>query len=284
MEFKNNVKLFHQEFFGNGPIVLFLHGLNESTEGYSQAIEHLRSHLHIYTLDLRGHGLSPWMDSYRLRDYASDIIGFLRTRIGKPMILAGHSLGGLVAAYIASRQPDLVYGLILEDPPFYTAQMPALKETHFYPLFRDVRKYLQSHHASAGTAQDIEGVVGQWRVGEEGSPSLNEVFGAEFVSRLALELHRSDPRVLDPVLDGTLFEGFDPDLDLPKIACPARLIAGRYELGGSMRNQDIERTISLIPQCIHVVWADVGHDIHTIKASDYSHEVLSFANTLIPPT
>ncbi len=265
-----------------GPTVLFLHGLNESLAGYRPAIEHLAPHLHIFALDFRGHGLSPWLAPYRVQDYTTDVIRFIQTQIGAPTILAGHSLGGLVAAHLASLRPDLVAGLILEEPPLFTAQMPTLKETPFYSVFRDVRKLLQAHQDISGTAQDMEVQIGQWRVGGEGSPTFMEVFGTEFITRFALELHRADPRVLDPVLDGTLFAGFDPVQELPKIACPTHLISGSFERGGALRRQDIERATSLIPQCSHVVWEANGHDIHTLKPHEYSVEVLAFIRSISP--
>lgn len=275
---RNDNEFFFLESGGGSSSILLLHGLNESSEGYRSVIGRLGENLHIYSLDFRGHGLSPWSEPYRVMDYASDVIKFIQTKAGEPLYLAGHSLGGLVATYVASHQVELVRGLILEDPPFYTAQMPIIKETPFYPMFRGARKLLQEHQDAEGTAQQMVNIVGQWQIGGESSATFEAAFGKEFVVRLALELHRSDPRVLDPVLDGTLFEGFDPDVDLPRVTCPTYLIAGSFEHGGSMRPQDIEKTTALIPNCVHVVWDDVGHDIHTIKPDKYAKQVFAFIN------
>lgn len=278
----NGDGLYFLEAGRRSPPVLLLHGLNESLEGYRPAIRYLGEQLRVYALDFRGHGLSPWAEPYRVRDYASDVISFIETKIGEAIVLAGHSLGGLVAVYVVARRPELVHGLILEDPPLYTAQMPTIKEMAIYPVFSAVRKLLQEHQDTHGSAREMEKTVGKWRVGGEGSPSFLEVFGKDFVSRFALELHRSDPRTIDPVLNGTLFEGFDPEQDLPEITCPAHLITGSFEHGGVMRRQDIERTISLIPNCSHVMWEKVGHNIHTVSPGEYSEEVLSFISSIAP--
>ena len=101
MGFQGNIKLNQLEAGKRGLSVLLLHGLNESFQGYRPVIEYLKPHIRLYALDFRGHGLSPRMFSYQLRDYAADIIGFIETETEPPIILAGHSLGGLVAAFVA---------------------------------------------------------------------------------------------------------------------------------------------------------------------------------------
>jgi pimeloyl-ACP methyl ester carboxylesterase len=268
---RKDTDLYHVESGRGGPPILLLHGLHESSAGYHSAMRYLESLLHVYALDFRGHGDTPWQPPYRVQDYASDVIEFIQAKIGEPLFLAGHSLGGLVAAYVASHQPDMVHALILEDPPLYIAQMPVLRETALYPMFVEVRRVLQEHHDSGGSAEDLEEVVREWQAAS----------GAE-IPRFARELHSSDPRTVDPILDGTLFEGFNPDEDLPKIVCRVLLIAGGYEQGGLLRPQDIEKVLSLIPTCLPVVWDDLGHDIHTVRPKEYSQEILSFVRTIAP--
>ena len=52
-----------------------------------------------------------------------------------PVDLAGHSLGALVAAGVASRRPDLVHRLVLVAPPGITARPVA---SYLWPLLRTV--------------------------------------------------------------------------------------------------------------------------------------------------
>lgn len=42
---------------------------------------------------------------------------FIDETVGGPVILSGHSSGGLLALRIAAERPELVTGLVLEDPP-----------------------------------------------------------------------------------------------------------------------------------------------------------------------
>jgi pimeloyl-ACP methyl ester carboxylesterase len=97
---------------------------------------------------------------------------------------------------------------------------------------------------------------------------------------MAYELHQSDPRVLDPVLEGTLFEGFDPDTALPRITCPTHLIAGGYEQGGLVRREDVDRITALTPRCSQTLWPELGHDIHTVRPEEYSQELLRFIRAI----
>ena len=74
--------------------------------------------------DARGHGKSSAPEhGYRYEDHAKDVVGLIAALRLPPAILIGHSMGGLVAAVVASRAPGLVRGLILADPTFLSPEV-----------------------------------------------------------------------------------------------------------------------------------------------------------------
>jgi len=55
--------------------------------------------------------------------------------MGDPWVIIGSSLGGLVAALLASKRPDLVLGLVLLGPAF---NRPETEEIHRIPVYTTV--------------------------------------------------------------------------------------------------------------------------------------------------
>lgn len=100
--------------------------------------------------------------------------------------------------------------------------------------------------------------------------------GGEAVQSRAGQLERMDPEALSAAIDGTLFDDFDPDVDLAKVACPAHLMAGSEALGGAMTATDIREVSTRIPSCSTAVWNDLGHLIHHASADRYAEELISF--------
>jgi len=130
------------ELGGSGPPLVLLHGITDSLESYLPAAAKLTQSARVFAMDSRGHGRSAWTrDHYRVRDFAADVRLFLDQVVGEPAVLAGHSLGGLVAGYVASRSGAKLRGVFLEDPPLYRGRMPALEETGFYAFFVDLRTH-----------------------------------------------------------------------------------------------------------------------------------------------
>jgi N-formylmaleamate deformylase len=74
--------------------------------------------------DARGHGKSSAPDhGYRYEDHANDVVGLIKAlRLSSPVLL-GHSMGGMTAAVVASRKPNLLRGLILADPTFLSPEL-----------------------------------------------------------------------------------------------------------------------------------------------------------------
>jgi pimeloyl-ACP methyl ester carboxylesterase len=72
----------------------------------------------IILLDLRGHGgSSKPAAGYSLVDYTADVLAFARQEGLERFILAGHSLGALVALLLADELSERIDALLLEDPP-----------------------------------------------------------------------------------------------------------------------------------------------------------------------
>ena len=74
--------------------------------------------------DARGHGRSSVPDyGYRYEDLANDVVGLIEALQLSPPILIGHSMGGMTAAVVASRNPKLLRCLILADPTFLSPKV-----------------------------------------------------------------------------------------------------------------------------------------------------------------
>ncbi|MEW6079556.1 MAG: lysophospholipase [Thermodesulfobacteriota bacterium] len=142
---KDNIRIFYRSWAAENPagLVFLCHGLGEHSGRYSHLIQKLRDRrISFYALDHKGHGKSGGKRGHteRFTDYCQDIHQYITTLIrpeapGLPLILLGHSMGGLIAALHARMFPEDIDGLILSSPAF----MPS---TPLSPLQRSGAKIL----------------------------------------------------------------------------------------------------------------------------------------------
>ena len=106
----------------NRPVdVVWLHanGLNAAT--YRHTLAPVGARLRVLAVDQRGHGGTPQdrdvagrCDAYDLRD---DLLALLEiVAPERPVVLAGHSMGGCVSLLAAAEAPERVRGIALFDP------------------------------------------------------------------------------------------------------------------------------------------------------------------------
>jgi len=96
---------------GEGPPVIFLHGLVGINEHWAEVVEHINDRfrcvmVEVPLLELRAEDCS-------VEGVAAMIADFLKRHVGEPAILVGSSFGGHVALRIALYWPDLVRALVL---------------------------------------------------------------------------------------------------------------------------------------------------------------------------
>ena len=111
--------------------VLFIHGWAEHAERYALPAAFLVPRGYdCYAADLRGHGHSGGRRGYidRYEDYIDDVhavVEWLKPRSGKPLVVIGHSQGGLVVTrYVQSRPGARDLGGFVLSCPFFGLAMP----------------------------------------------------------------------------------------------------------------------------------------------------------------
>ena len=108
----------------DGPFMVAVHGLGGSHLNWAALGPRLSGHGRVLVLDLVGHGLTPrGARTADLEGHRRLVSGFLRALGGRPAILVGNSMGGLVAALQAAEESDSVAGLVLIDPALPTARL-----------------------------------------------------------------------------------------------------------------------------------------------------------------
>lgn len=108
---------------GRGRDVVLLHGLAASPETWEEAEEHLGEGVRTHLVHIRGFaGLTP--SAFRdpmnfLKPVADSLAGYIRTQIGGPVPVVGHSMGGLVSLILARDHADVVERLMVVDVPAF---------------------------------------------------------------------------------------------------------------------------------------------------------------------
>lgn len=102
------------ETVGGEPLIV-MHGLFGSARNWNMLVKRFAERRHVFALDLRNHGGSPWDADMSYPAMAADVARFIEDRGWTRAALLGHSMGGKVAMTLALTRPDLVSRLVVAD-------------------------------------------------------------------------------------------------------------------------------------------------------------------------
>lgn len=128
--------------------LLLIPAQTESWWGYEKAMAHLGEHFQVFAVDLRGQGRTNRTPGrYTLDNMGNDLVRFIDTVIGRPVIVSGNSSGGVLAAWLAAyAKPGQVRGSVCEDPPLFASEVdPACGHSirqSIGPMFAVFHKWL----------------------------------------------------------------------------------------------------------------------------------------------
>ena len=118
----------------DGAVIVCVHGLGGSAVNWSAIAPLLTDRYRVLAPDLAGHGLTQ--SRGRGTGVAANRVllhRFIESGPGRPVILMGNSMGGMISLLEASAAPDAVAGLILIDPalPLVPSQQDPLVTAMF---------------------------------------------------------------------------------------------------------------------------------------------------------
>jgi 3-oxoadipate enol-lactonase len=108
----------HYRYINNmaGRDILFLNPLGSDFRIWDEILPYVNDQANIILYDKRGHGLSDFYEPVNgLYDYAEDAYALLEKLSIKKVTAVGLSVGGQIAAILASQHPSLVENLVLCD-------------------------------------------------------------------------------------------------------------------------------------------------------------------------
>src|SRR5205823_423349 len=109
------------DYGGQGPPMVLVHGLGGSTLNWLDAAPGLAARNRVFALDLIGFGHTPAAGRRADVDTNRALVdAFVREVSGAPAILVGNSMGGLLSMLEAAAAPDAVRALVLVNPALPT--------------------------------------------------------------------------------------------------------------------------------------------------------------------
>jgi pimeloyl-ACP methyl ester carboxylesterase len=108
-------RLSRVDFGGSGATTLALHGSFGRASVFAPLAERLTTRMRVVALDQCGHGMADHGGPFTREEFVADAAAVIDALGLGPVLVLGHSLGGITAHQSAARSPELVRALVIED-------------------------------------------------------------------------------------------------------------------------------------------------------------------------
>jgi 3-oxoadipate enol-lactonase len=221
--------------------LLFLHGLGGGHHAWDPQLPHFAAlGFAAHAWDQPGYGHSPIVEPYDLEQVSAALKRLIEALGGEPVVLVGHSMGGMVAQEAYARFPELIKGLVLG----FTSAAFGGGSTEFVRQFVDARlKPLDQGRTMAQVAADLMPKMRGAKSDPKGLAHAQAI-----MSSIAPETYRKAVRLLTT---------FDRKDNLGNIKVPTLVVAGSDDR--TAPPPVMERMHKAIPGSQYVVLAGCGH-------------------------
>ena len=280
----------------NGPPLLLIPGQGCTWQEYCKALPGLVNQYHIVIVDVPGHGKSSWNPKlYSAIEIANLIAALIKLKFSVPVLVAGHSSGGLIAGVLAAQHPELVKGVLFEDAPFFATEPDRVGKTFVgidtfanVPGFlaqtkeKDWLKWYMPRSYWARLFGPVWPVftraVLKRRNKQPGQPPIVRWVPVNINRIWETQCQPFDLKFAQTFADNSWFTGFDQAKTLNAIKCPTVFLKAttRFDRQGNLlaalSDDDLKHIESLLPNN-HTIRVKSSHDIHFAHPKTYQKAI-----------
>jgi non-heme chloroperoxidase len=255
VKLSNGVQLeYVEQGIAPGIPVVFLHGITDSWHSYELVLPYLPQAIHAFAVSVRGHGNSDrTLQEYTIAGMAADVSLLVKQLGLGPVVVAGHSMGGMVAQQFALDYPELTKALVIisSDAGFGTNPgMPEFSE-EIYKLKDPIdRKFMDDFQRA----------------------TLNKPINPSYLDTVVSESMKLTADVLHRVWKGMV--NVDNTERLNTIKQPVLILWGNKDAFVFKGDQD--NLLKHLPQAKFIMYENTGHALHWEEPKRFANDLVEF--------
>jgi pimeloyl-ACP methyl ester carboxylesterase len=236
--------------------LVFLHGVTDSWHSFERILPLLPPSVRAFAISQRGHGDSSRPENgYLLSDMSRDLRAFMDAVGLQRAVIAGHSMGAMVAQRFVVDHPERVSALVLMGA--------------FSTLFHDPGMIDFYQSAIAPLTDPIEAAFArEWQ-----QSTLARAMPEDHLDTVVAETLKVPARVWHAAFKGFL-ETPDFSAELARVTVPALILWGDQDTYALRASQD--RLRSVIPGAKLLVYEGNGHALHWEDPVRFTSDLASF--------
>ena len=250
------MKLFFRKY-GIGPPLFILHGLYGASDNWVTIARTLSDSFTVFLPDQRNHGQSPHSDIHDYDSMSEDLFELTEELKIKKFFLAGHSMGGKVAANFAKKWPEKINSLVIIDISPFRSSDP---EKKFYKEHKQILESLLTIDLSIVRSRTEVDTILSKSI-ESGKTrdfilkNLQRTGTGTFIWKMDI---KSLYKNLERIVDGLPLPGTD---DEPVTGFPVTFIKG--EDSEYLPDEEFTAIQKLFPAAEMITVKNAGHWVHS---------------------
>ena len=238
--------------------VIFLHGFTDSWHSYDSVLRNLPKNIHAFAISQRGHGNSDKpVSGYTPQDFANDVAAFVEKRKLGPVVVVGHSMGGVVVQRFAMDHPQLTKAVVIIGSSTSVKNFSSVKE--FVEMVNQLNDPIEPAFAEEFQKSTL-------------AKPINDGYYKELVG----ESLKVPARVWKAILNELM--NYDPSGELNNIRKPTLIVWGDQDLFCGRESQTL--LLKSIKDSRLLVYQGTGHAVHWEEPKRLSNDLVEFINKL----
>jgi len=238
--------------------VLFVHGYPDSWHSYEEVLRELPKSVHAFAVSLRGFGNSDRPDkNYAPKDFSDDLASFVKKINIGPVIIVGHSMGGVVVQRFTIDYPQLTRGMVIIG-----SQVSFNKHNDLKEFGAEISK--------------MKDPIKESFIVDFQRSTIADPINESFFNTLVSESAKAPLTVWQQAMSELLI--YEPGELLKNIQAPSLIVWGEKDLFCSRK--EIEFLHQSIRNSLLLVYENTGHSVHWEEPKRFSDDLMDFINNL----